>query len=106
MAETQTQLHSECQQKAVEIADEVLPLLCIRPTETLQGKLRMELPGQSHCKLNLLCPSPLWSPILNKLCGTVFNSVSITNQVILWLNYLCQELNARLHEQCVHCNKN
>lgn len=34
-----------------------------------------------------------------------FNSVSIDNQVILCLNYLCQELNVRLHEHCVLFNE-
>lgn len=65
----------------------------------------MELLGQSYRKLNLLYYSISGVPIHNKPCGTAFNSVSTANQVSLWLNYLCQELKVRLHEQCVLFNK-
>lgn len=49
---------------------------------------------------NRICSILLLSgvPIHIKLCRTVFNSIQIPNQVSLWLNYLCQELNSMLHE--------
>lgn len=44
-------------------------------------------------------------PLRDKLGGMAFDSVSTANQVSLWLNYLCQELNVGLHKQCSLLNK-